>query len=100
MEINVTNEPRKPDLISKFTFILFGIFLTSMIFALLIKALTEAGIYISLILCTGLAIASLVYLKDRPRIRLIAYGMLTMVVISIIVLALSLTMLSGALQDL
>lgn len=100
MEINVTTQPKTPDLISKFTFLLFGIFLTSIIFALLIKALSEGGIYVSLIVCTGLAIASLIYLKNSPRIRLIAYGMLTMVVISIIILALSLTMLSGALKDL
>lgn len=88
----------KLDFISKFTFILFGIFITSVIFALATKALGEIGIYFALLVCSGLCTFILIYFKNRPRLRFISYGMITMISLALIILVVGIGFLSGFLN--
>lgn len=85
----------KIDLITKLTLLLFGIFLTSVIFAFSIKALGEIGIYLALLVCGGISAFAIIYFKHHPRLRLIVYGMIAMLTLAIIILIAGVGILSG-----
>jgi len=79
-------EGTKKGLIEKFTFILFGIFLASLVFAFSLQIFGEEtyNIYIGLFLNTLLAGCGIYKTKKGSGPRLISYGIAGIVVFSII----------------
>ena len=88
----------KINFMARITLILFGIFITSIIFALTVKAFQEIGIWIGLIICLALIFCGFYYTLPSTRIRVIAWSMLITLIISIIVYFAGLSYISKNLE--
>lgn len=80
-----TREIRHTNFLTRLTLILFGVFLTSLIFAIAVKIMEETGIWIGLIICLAAAGSILYYRKPGSSLRIIAWSMLCMVVFCLII---------------
>jgi len=83
MEIKVKKTPSAFTLIQKVTFLLFGIFITSIIFAVLLQTLGRTGLYIGLLVSIILIFCGFYYIKKNTRLRIITWGILLTVILGI-----------------
>lgn len=97
--MQITSIKKKtPGLLNKAIAILFGIFITSFIFALFLKALETIGLYLALILCIGLIFCGFYYIKKGTMLRLITWGMTGTVIIGVIFYIIGMRILSNILE--
>lgn len=100
MEIKVTTkEIRKTSLLSKFTLILFGVFLTSLIFAFTVKLFEDIGIWLGLIICSSLIFCGFYYVQPKTRLRLITWSMLITVLAGAIGLIVGINLITKGLGE-
>lgn len=100
MKINIIrNDIKKLNLLSKFTLILFGIFITSIIFAILIKYLSEFGLWIGLIISLILAFFGFYYIESKTRLRYITWGILGTIVIGATIFFIGLIFITGGIEE-
>lgn len=99
MEVRIVKKDKGAGFLSKVTGVLFGIFLTSSIFAICIRLLEEIGIYLGLGI--NLALIILGFLKTKPRstLRMIIWGMAVLLVCGIILYVVGMAMISEMLKD-
>ncbi len=69
------------NLLTKISGVLFGIFITSITFAILVQILQELGIWVALILTIALCVAGFKFSKKGKVLRSIAWGMLGTIVL-------------------
>ena len=82
--ILTSHEITKTNLLTKFTLVLFGIFATSIIFAITLKLFQIPGIWIGLAICIILIGLALKYKAPGSYIRFIAWSMLGTIIIGTI----------------
>ena len=100
MEIKVTTkEIRKISLLSKFTLILFGVFLTSLIFAFTVKLFEDIGIWLGLLICVALIFCGFYYIEAKTRLRLITWSMLITVLAGAIFLIVGINLITKGLGE-
>lgn len=99
MEIKITQKGQGANLLSKFTGILFGIFLTSVIFLFSIKLLEEIGLYIGLVLTILIIVSGFYYTKKGSTLRMIIWGLSTTLILGIILYIAGLIVLTSLLKD-
>lgn len=100
MEIKVTTkEIRKTSLLSKFTLILFGVFLTSLIFAFTVKLFEDIGIWLGLLICLGLIFCGFYYTEPKTRLRLITWSMLITIIAGAIFLTVGINLITKGLGE-
>lgn len=63
------------DLLSKIISVLFGVFITSVIFAICLQSFNETGIYLALALCVILSILGFYYTKKNTILRFMTWAM-------------------------
>ncbi len=83
--ILTTHEIRRTNFLTYLTLILFGIFCTSLIFAITVKLFQILGIWIGLIICTAIISAILKYKTPGTYLRIIAWSMLATIIIGAII---------------
>ncbi|MBD3360739.1 hypothetical protein GF366_02980 [Candidatus Peregrinibacteria bacterium] len=98
MRIKTEQKNQGTTLLNKIIAILFGIFITSLIFSITIKALEETGIYIGLTISALIIFLGFYYLKKRTILRMIVWGMLITTLIGIIGYFISLTIVDNMLE--
>ncbi|MEK7672624.1 MAG: hypothetical protein AAB373_01945 [Patescibacteria group bacterium] len=94
---------KKIPLLTKFTCGLFGVFMTSIIFAFSIKSFEEIGIWIGLIIASILVTLGLYYSKKssrRSRLRIISWSMLITLLACTLLYFIGLYVISSSLKDL
>ncbi|MBI4975471.1 hypothetical protein HZC20_02225 [Candidatus Peregrinibacteria bacterium] len=74
---------------------LFGIFITSTLFAIFIKYLKETGIWIGLAICVILIFCGFYYTDKNTALRKITWGAMSSIVLIIGLLIIGLKILSG-----
>jgi NADH:ubiquinone oxidoreductase subunit 6 (subunit J) len=84
MKIKITKPQQGANFLSKFTGVLFGIFLASLIFALAIRFLDVTGVYVGLALTILLIIVGFYFTKSRTTLRMIVWGLLGTLIIGTI----------------
>lgn len=99
MDPILTTEIRKINLMTRITLILFGIFITSTIFALTVKIFEEIGIWIGLIICIALSFCGFHFKKPGSRTRVVAWSMLGTILIGTIIYFVGLNYMKSALQE-
>lgn len=99
MEIKITQKEQGSNLLSKFTGVLFGIFLTSVIFLFSIKLLEEIGLYIGLVLTILIIGLGFRYTKKRSTLRMITWGITVTLTLGIISYTAGLIILTNLLKD-
>lgn len=83
-----THEIRRTNFLTYLTLILFGIFCTSLIFAITVRIFQIPGIWMGLAVCAGLIYCIFRYKKPGSYLRVIAWSMLiTIILCTIIYLA-------------
>lgn len=99
MEVKIINqEAKKINFLAKFTLILFGVFLTSIIFAIPIKYLSEWGLWLGLIISLVLAFIGFYYIKPKTRLRYITWGILGTIIVSVTIFFIGLTILTESIE--
>ena len=98
MEVRIVKQEGGAGFLSKITGILFGIFITSLIFAPSIRLFEVPGVYIGLAITT--LIVTLGFLKTKPRttLRMIIWGMAITVVAGSIGYVILITTISNLLE--
>ncbi|MFH1218539.1 MAG: hypothetical protein V1679_01725 [Candidatus Peregrinibacteria bacterium] len=89
---------QKTPLLTLITSILFGIFVTSAIFAITLQALGKTGLYLGLILTASLIFLGFYKAKPRTAFRFITWGMLFTLIVGIIGYFVGLSILKGMLE--
>lgn len=85
-------------IINSLSLILFGILITSLIFALSIKLLAEYGIWLGILICI-LVVSTIFYSKKSGRyLRTIAWSMTITIIIGIIIYLAGLSYVKNALE--
>ncbi len=97
--ILTTHEITKTNFLTKFTLVLFGILITSIIFAITLKLFEIPGIWIGLTLCAILIFLGLRYKAPGSHLRLIAWSMLGTIITFTIVYFISLSYVQNTLQE-
>lgn len=83
-----THEIRKINLMTRITLILFGVFITSSIFAITVKMFEEIGIWIGLIISLGLSFYGFYFKESGSRMRIVTWSILaTILIIGIVYFA-------------
>ncbi|MBI2634300.1 hypothetical protein HYW82_01345 [Candidatus Peregrinibacteria bacterium] len=90
--------PIKTPLVNKIVLIIFGIFITSLIFAFSLHYLKETGLWVGTLFNIGIVAAILYYFKKSPSLRLIAWSILGTVIISTILFFAGLNFVSDILN--
>ena len=88
----------KINFMTRITLILFGIFITSVTFALTVKAFQEIGIWIGLIISSIIIFCAFYYTMPDTRTRVITWSMLITLIISIILYFAGLSYISKSLE--
>ncbi len=99
MKIEITKNGQGANLLSKISGILFGVFLTSLIFLFSIKILEEIGLYIGLILTILIIVSGFYYTKKRSTLRMITWGITVTLTLGIISYIAGLIILTNLLKD-
>jgi len=84
---------------NRFIGVLFGIFLTSLIFSITIRVFETTGIYLGAIFTFILTIAGLRFTKPRTLLRLITWSMLGTLIACTLLFIVVLTMASTMLDE-
>lgn len=98
MKIEIIKDYQGASLLSKISGILFGVFLTSLIFLFSIKLLEEIGLYLGLVLTILIAILGFRYTKKRTTLRMITWGLSITLTLGIISYIAGLIILSYAFE--
>ncbi len=98
MEVRIVKQDRGAGFLSKVTGVLFGVFLTSAIFAIAIRLFEEIGLYAGLALTVILTILGFLYTKPRTTLRMITWGIAATVVLGIILYIVGVAMISNLLE--
>lgn len=102
--ILTTTEIRKTNFLTRLTLILFGIFATSVIFALTVRLFEIPGIWLGLAVCAALIAAIFYYKKPGSRsaptgyLRVIAWSMLATIIIGTIIYFVGLNYVKSTLE--
>jgi len=99
MEVRIVKQEGGAGFLSKVTGILFGIFLTSIIFAFSIRILEETGIYIGLVLTALIVVLGFLKTKPKTTLRMIIWGIAVTVVAGTILYAVGIAIISEMLKD-
>ncbi|MFH1533903.1 MAG: hypothetical protein ABID64_03150 [Nitrospirota bacterium] len=99
MEVRIVKQDGGAGFLSKVTGILFGIFLTSIIFAFSIRILEETGIYIGLAFTILIVILGFLKTKPKSTLRMITWGIATTVVVGVILYVVGIAIISEMLKD-
>ncbi|MBI4234786.1 hypothetical protein HY604_00635 [Candidatus Peregrinibacteria bacterium] len=83
--------------LNKASLVLFGVFLASIIFSLMIKAFNTAGIYVGIIINGIISYSGFHFCKKKSTLRAVAYGIGGTVVIGIIAYTVVITILKNML---
>ncbi|MFA5948410.1 MAG: hypothetical protein WC806_05615 [Candidatus Gracilibacteria bacterium] len=101
MQIEITTKKGIVDrVLAKLSIVLFGVFLTSMIFAILIKLLGVYGIYLGILICGTLIFCGFYYIQKGTRLRLMAISMLSTIILITIVFLTALSFIKDSLNGL
>jgi len=98
MEVRIVKPDKGAGFLSKITGILFGVFLTSIIFAISIRIFEVNGIYLGLALTALLVIFGFYKTKPKTTLRMITWGIAVTVVIGITFYIVGMTMISSLLE--
>lgn len=99
MQINITNkEGHFSRLIKKLTVVFFGIFLTSLIFAVTTTLSGKYGIIMGLLACGLLIFAGFYYVNKESRLRAVAWTMLVLILIIAVLFFIFNKLILGALD--
>jgi hypothetical protein len=99
MKIDIKfGDKKKNGLLDKIVWVLIGIFMTSLIFALLIQALGKAGIYLGLLVSILLVFSGFYYIEKGTRLRLIAWSILITIISCSILFAVFLNFVEKSLE--
>lgn len=88
MEINPINKVQNSQFQSfttKIISVLFGIFLASILFALLLKSLEKAGLILGLLISIGAVFCGFYYIKKGTIVRMITWGFAAAITAGIII---------------
>lgn len=99
MELKIKVNEKKVGTLEKVTFVLFGVFLTSLIFAFGTKYLAEIGMWLSLVVCAFLIFAGFYYVEKGTKLRLVTWGMLGTIIFVGIVLIIGINYLTDSLDS-
>lgn len=100
MKIEVTTRDIKnPSILGKLTLVLFGIFLTTLIFAFSIRILSTAGIWIGLLISLAITTAGYYYTEKGSRLRIITWSILVTILIGATIFIAGLGFLSDKLGE-
>ncbi len=99
MEVRIVKQDGGAGFLSKVTGILFGIFITSIIFALSIKLFEVPGVYVGLGFTVLIVILGFLKTKPKTTLRMITWGIAITVVAGTILYVVGIAMLSNLLQD-
>ncbi|MBI5753650.1 hypothetical protein HZA40_00715 [Candidatus Peregrinibacteria bacterium] len=96
--ILTTHEIRPPNFLTRLTLILFGVFATSLIFAITVKVFEIPGIWIGLIICAALITAIFYYKVPGTKLRIIAWSMLIALILGTVIYFAGLSYLKNSLE--
>lgn len=88
----------KTSLLNKIIFIIFGIFIATLIFAFFIHYFSDKGIWLGLIFSLAVAAACFYFFKKGSRARLIAWGTMGTVIIGAAAFMAGLNFISDTLE--
>lgn len=80
-----TREIRRTNFLTYLTLILFGVFCTSLIFAITVKLFEIPGIWIGLLACGGLIYCIFRYKTPGSYLRIVAWSMLATIILGTII---------------
>ena len=98
MEVRIVKQDKGAGFLSKVTGVLFGVFLSSLIFAIAIRLFEEIGLYAGLALTVLLIIFGFLYTKPRTTLRMITWGILATVVLGTILYIVGVAIISNLLE--
>ncbi len=98
MEVRIVKQDKGAGFLSKVTGVLFGVFLTSVIFAIAIRLFEEIGLYAGLALTIILTILGFLYTKPRTTLRMITWGIAATVVLGTILYIVGVVIISNLLE--
>lgn len=100
MEIKIKLKERRIGILEYITLILIGIFVTSLIFALMTRYLGEYGVYMGLATNGFLVFCGYYYLEKGSKLRVITWSILGTMIFSIIAFLSALKFITSSLGDL
>jgi hypothetical protein len=99
MKITITSKKGWLDrILMKFAFVLFGIFLTSLVFAIPIKYFGERGIWAGFIISIGLIFSGFYYVEKGTKLRLLTWVMLITVISCSMIFLIGYSLISSSLE--
>lgn len=99
MEVRIVKQDGGAGFLSKVTGILFGIFITSIIFALSIRLFEVPGVYIALVFTILIVILGFLKTKSKTTLRMITWGIAVTIIAGTILYVVGIAMLSEMLKD-
>lgn len=81
IKIKIGKETPGVGILEKLSLVLFGTFTTSLLFAILIKYLEKAGIWLGIFLTLIIVFCGFYYIEKGTRLRLITWGILGTIVV-------------------
>ncbi len=91
---------KKPGhLLNNIVFFLFGIFITTTIFAIIIQLLGPTGLWVGLLLNIGLIFCGFYYVEKSSFLRKVTWGMLSILVIGTVAFFVGLQVLNNLWSD-
>ncbi|NIA02362.1 MAG: hypothetical protein GWP15_03185 [Nitrospirae bacterium] len=99
MEVRIVKQDGGAGFLSKVSGVLFGIFLTSIIFAFSIRILEETGIYIGLAFTALIVVLGFLKTKSKSTTRMIIWGIAVTVVAGTILYFVGMAIISEMLKD-
>jgi ABC-type Fe3+-siderophore transport system permease subunit len=99
MEVRIVKQDGGAGFLSKITGVLFGIFITSVIFALSIRIFDVPGVYVGLGFTVLIVVLGFLKTKQKTTLRMITWGIAVTVVAGSILYVVGIAMLSEMLKD-
>jgi hypothetical protein len=100
MEIKIKISEKHIGILEYLTLILAGIFITSIVFALLTKPLGEFGVYLGILLCGAIVFCGFYYVEKGTKLRAVTWGILGTLIFCTVLFIVALEFISSALQNL
>jgi hypothetical protein len=89
---------KSPNLITRLTLILFGVFLTSFLYAMSIRAFELSGLLIGTFINIALSAAGLYYTPKKSQLHIISWTILATTIVGIITYFVSVGYISSSLE--
>ena len=99
MEVRIVKQDGGAGFLSKVTGILFGVFLSTIIFAFSIRILEETGIYVGLAFTALIVVLGFLKTKPKTTLRMITWGIAVTVVGGTILYFVGMAIISEMLKD-